>query len=276
MDTLQAVIMGAVQGLSEFLPISSSAHLVFSSSLYKIFTGAEIDFASNQEVFFDIMTHLATLFAVLIFFRKDIKEICMAFINAVMTRDFNNGEAKLVPYIFVGTIFTCFLALLFKDIAHSLVSDPKIVSVLLVVTGFVLFTSEKLPQNTNEINWKNSIFIGIAQGLAVFPGLSRSGLTIATGVAFGIERVKAARYSFLLSIPIILGASMIYPLVEIDFTQAAQYNWNAIAAGFLTALITGYICVKYFMKFLSKYSLRGFAYYCWIAGLSMFLVFSLQ
>lgn len=280
MQTVQAVIMGAVQGLSEFLPISSSAHLVFSSSLYKLFTGQVLDLSTNQEVFFDIMIHLATLFAVFIYFGKDIKKICVSFINSVKTRNFEAEDSKLVIYIFIGTIFTCILALLFKGTAEELVSDPKIVSLLLILTGFILFISEFLPkwlkENKKDINIKNSILIGIAQGLAVFPGLSRSGLTIATGVACGVERVKAARYSFLLSIPIILGASMIYPLVEIDLKEAATYNWTAIIAGFLTALITGYFCIKYFMRFLSKYSLRGFAYYCWAVGLIMFLLFSLQ
>ena len=114
---------------------------------------------------------------------------------------------------------------------------------------------------------KSSIFIGLAQGLAALPGFSRSGWTIATGLFFGLDRVTSARYSFLLSIPIILGASMVYPLIKIDIAEAVQYNWTAIIVGTIVSGIVGYLCIKYFMKFISKFSLAIFGYYCIIAGI---------
>ena len=122
---------------------------------------------------------------------------------------------------------------------------------------------------------KTSIFIGIAQGLAALPGFSRSGWTIATGLFCGLDRITAARYSFLLSIPIILGASMVYPLIKIDIHEAAQYNWNAIIAGTLISGVVGYICIKYFMKFISRFSLAIFGYYCITAGIFTTIFFTI-
>ena len=115
--------------------------------------------------------------------------------------------------------------------------------------------------------------MAIAQGLAALPGFSRSGLTIATGLLSGMDRTSAARYSFLLSIPIILGASMLYPLVKLDLHEVMNYNWSAIIVGTFVSAIVGYLCIKYFMKFLSKFSLAIFGYYCLIMGIFAFIFF---
>ena len=271
MNFIQAILMGLVQGLSEFLPISSSAHLVFTSNFYKVFKGIEIVQQSNEEVFFDIMVHLGTLVAVLIFFRKDVINILKAMFNAIKTKDWSDKEAKLGLYIMLGTVVTVCLAFPIHEFAEKLVYTPSIVGILLFITGFVLLGSEYMSKHfvakKENIDLKTSIFIGLAQGLAALPGFSRSGWTIATGLFFGLDRVNAARYSFLLSIPIILGASMVYPLVKIDIQEAMQYNWSAIIAGTIVSAITGYLCIKYFMKFISKFSLAIFGYYCIIAGI---------
>lgn len=279
MGFLQAILMGIVQGLSEFLPISSSAHLVFTSNFYKVFKGIEIVQTSNEEVFFDIMVHLGTLIAVLIFFRKDVIKILKAMLVALKTKDWSNDEAKLGLFIALGTILTILIAYPLNEIAEKLVYSPVIVGILLFVTGFTLLYSEykskKIETKKSEVNLKSSIFIGIAQGLAALPGFSRSGWTIATGLFFGLDRVTAARYSFLLSIPIILGASMVYPLVKIDISEAVQYNWTAIIAGTITSGVVGYLCIKYFMKFISKFSLALFGYYCLIMGIVTAIFFSI-
>ena len=260
MNFIQAILMGIVQGLSEFLPISSSAHLVFTSNFYKVFKGIEIVQTSNEEVFFDIMLHLGTLAAVIIFFRKDIMRILNAMWNAFVKKDWSDKEAKLGLYIIAGTVITVILALPINEIAEKLVYTPSIVGVLLFITGFTLLYSEykskKLEEKKSEVDLKTSIFIGLAQGLAALPGFSRSGWTIATGLFFGLDRVTAARYSFLLSIPIILGASMVYPLIKIDVAEAVGYNWSAIITGTLVSAIVGYLCIKYFMKFLQKVKTR--------------------
>lgn len=278
MNLIQAILMGIVQGLSEFLPISSSAHLVFTSNFYKVMKNIPIVQSSNEEVFFDIMVHLGTLIAVLIFFRKDIMNILKAMWHALKTKDWSDKEAKLGLYIIVGTILTIILALPINEVAEKLVFRPDIVGGLLFITGFALLYSEykskKLEAKKDNVDLKTSVFIGLAQGLAALPGFSRSGWTIATGLFMGLDRVTAARYSFLLSIPIILGASMVYPLVKIDIHEALTYNWTAIWAGTIVSGIVGYLCIKYFMKFISKFSLAIFGYYCILAGLGAVAFFS--
>ncbi len=277
MNFIQAVLMGIVQGLSEFLPISSSAHLVFTSNFYKVFKGIEIVQHSNEEIFFDIMLHFGTLIAVLIFFRKEIAEILKALWQGVKSKDFSDKNAKLGLYIILGTIITVAVALPMEKVAEKLVYSPAIVGILLVITGFVLFYSEyrskKTPVKT-QVDLKTSIFVAIAQGIAALPGFSRSGWTIATGLFNGLDRLSAARYSFLLSIPIILGASMVYPFIKIDLHEALTYNWSAIAAGTLVSGLVGYACIKYFLKFVSKFSLAIFGYYCVIAGILTAIFFT--
>lgn len=279
MNFIQAILMGIVQGLSEFLPISSSAHLVFTSNFYKVIKNIPIVQSSNEEVFFDIMVHLGTLIAVLIFFRKDIMNILKAMWHALKNKDWSDKEAKLGLYICVGTIITIVLALPINEIAEKLVYKPAIVGGLLFITGFTLLYSEykskKLEKKTDNVDLKTSILIGLAQGLAALPGFSRSGWTIATGLFCGLDRITSARYSFLLSIPIILGASMVYPLVKIDVAEAVGYNWSAIIAGTVVSGITGYLCIKYFMRFISKFSLAIFGYYCIIAGIVTAVFFSI-
>lgn len=278
MGFIQAILMGIVQGLSEFLPISSSAHLVFTSNFYKVFKGIEIIQESNEEIFFDIMLHFGTLIAVLIFFRKEIMEILKALYTSIKTHDFSDKNSKLGLYILLGTIITVMVALPMEKVAEKLVYSPAIVGILLVFTGFVLFYSEyrsKKVATKHEVDLKSSIFIALAQGLAALPGFSRSGWTIATGLFNGLDRLTAARYSFLVSIPIILGASMVYPFIKIDLHEAVTYNWSAIIIGTIVSAIVGYLCIKYFLKFVARFSLAIFGYYCIIAGIFTTVFFTI-
>ena len=270
--------MGIVQGLSEFLPISSSAHLVFTSNFYKVFKGIEVVHESNQEIFTDIMLHLGTLIAVLIFFRKEIFEIIKALYFGLKNKDYSARDFKLGVYIILGTIITVVIAYPLNEIAGGLVFKPEIVGILLVLTGFLLLFSEawaKRHKNKTDISLKNSILVAVSQGLAALPGFSRSGLTIATGLLSGMDRSVAARYSFLLSIPIILGSSMVYPLVKLDFHEVAAFNWTAIIAGTIVSGLVGYVCIKYFLKFVAKFSLAIFGYYCIIAGIFTAIFFTI-
>ncbi len=278
MDLIQSILMGIVQGLSEFLPISSSAHLVFTSNFYKVFKGIEIVQESNQEVFLDIMLHLGTLIAVLIFFRKDIMNIIKALYYGLKNKDYSAKDFKIGTYIILGTVITVLIAFPLNEVAEFLVFKPAIVGGLLIFTGCLLLFSEWYGKRVNEkkeITLKSSILIAIAQGLAALPGFSRSGLTIATGLLSGHERKTAAEYSFLLSIPIILGASMVYPLIKIDFAEVVTYNWAAIIAGTIVSGIVGYLCIKYFLKFVSRFSLGIFGYYCLIMGIVTAVFFSI-
>ncbi len=274
MDTIQAVIMGFVQGLSEFLPVSSSAHIVFASAIYKLVIGQSLSAGvESEEIFFDILIHLSTLLAILIFFRSEILGILKGFFGGLFNKEKRNEDFKIGLFIIIATFFTGVIGFLIKDAAHTLVETPVIVSLLLIVTGCVLFFSEKFKKGNKEIDLKTAILIGIAQGFAVFPGLSRSGLTISAAIFNGIDRVKAAKFSFLLSAPIILLASTVYPLMETDFKEAASFNMKAMILGAFTAFVVGYFCIKYFMRFLSKSTLKGFAYYCFITGMAMTILF---
>lgn len=279
MNLIQAILMGIVQGLSEFLPISSSAHLVFTSNFYKVFKGIEIAEQSSQEVFFDIMLHLGTLIAVLIFFRKDIWVILQAMWNALKTRNFSDLNARVGFFILLGTFVTVLIAYPLHEVAEALIYLPFVVGILLIITGGVLFLSEylskKAPQKS-EVDLKTAILMSIAQGLAALPGFSRSGLTIATGLFCGLDRTCAARFSFLLSIPIILGASMVYPIIKLDLSELLTYNWVEIIVGTLVSGLVGYLCIKYFLKFVSNFSLNIFGIYCVITGIFTSVFFYLN
>lgn len=267
MQTLQAVIMGAFQGLTEFLPVSSSGHIVLSSALYKMITGASVDVVTSEEIFFDILIHLSTLFAVIIYFFHDIENILKNFSSAIIKKDFKSYDFQFVIFILAATFITCVMGLFIKDVAHKLTENPFIVSIFIIITGSILFLSEKFKAKEGKTDLKKALIIGFFQGLAIFPGISRSGMTISSAVFQGIKRVDAARFSFILSIPIILIASLIYPLMTFDIKDIKEFNYPAIFSGMVVSFITGYICIKCFMKFLEKNTLRGFAYYCFTVGI---------
>lgn len=273
MQTLQAVIMGAFQGLTEFLPVSSSGHIVLSSAIYKLITGISIDTVTSEEIFFDILIHLSTLFAVIIYFFKDIKNLLSGFICAVKEKNYSSKDFKFCVYILIATLITCIMGFFIKDIAHKLTENPFIVSIFLIITGGILFLSEKFKSKEGEMNLKTSLIVGFFQGLAIFPGISRSGMTISSAVFKGIKRQEAAKFSFILSIPIILIASLIYPLMTFDIKDIKDFNYFAIISGMIVSFVIGYICIKYFMKFLEKNTLKGFAYYCFIVGIICAILF---
>ena len=272
MHTLQAAITGAIQGLSEFLPISSSAHIIFSNKIYEIFAGVQA-INLQEEIFFSIIVHLATLLAVVIYFFKDLKQVTRDFFVSIKNKEYSNENFKLVNYILLATFITGVIGLLLKNQVEKLVSSPVVICVLLFITGIILLSSEKFYKGNKQINLKYAILIGLAQAMAIFPGFSRSGLTISTALFCGMDRVKAARFSFLMSIPIIFLASFIYPLIELDFSTIATFNHKAIAVGFVASFIVGYLCIKYFMKLLGQLSLRIFGYYCLVAAIVMFSLF---
>lgn len=281
MDIYQAIIQGLIQGLAEFLPVSSSGHLILVSSIYKNIVGKELASGGHQEIFFDIMLHLGTLIAVLIYFRTDIKNLLTSFIISVKNKSINsNEESKFFLNVLAGTLATIAVFYPFKDIAETLVQKPAYVGIALIIAGTVLFSTEfisnKFNQKINLVGWKRAVAIGIAQALAgIFHGLSRSGLTISTGLATGLSRTTAARFSFLLSIPIILLAVVSESLSFIKTGEIANFNWSAIITGTLIAMVVGYFCIKYFIKFLSNNKLNVFAIYCWTVGLASILYFGI-
>ena len=225
------------------------------------------------------MLHVGTLIAVLIFFRKEIMQIIKALYFGIKNKDYSSNDFKMGVYILLGTLLTILVAYPLNEVAEGLVFNPAIVGLLLIFTGIILLISEHLAKRITEkkeVNLKNSILMGLAQGLAALPGFSRSGLTIATGLFSGMDRATAARYSFLLSIPIIVIASIFYPLIKLDVAEVVTYNWLAIIVGTVVSGVVGYLCIKYFLKFVSKFSLAVFGYYCLLIGLFTFIFFIIR
>jgi undecaprenyl-diphosphatase len=278
MDMIHAIINAVVQGLTEFLPVSSSGHLVLASSLYKTITGKPMTGDPTQEVFLDIMLHLGTLVAVLIYFKDDLKNIFSSFFNALNTKTLKtNEDAKIVLYIAAATLATIVTVLPFKDIFEADMQRPAIVGIQIMITGVIIYATEFLSarviNKTSSIGWWKSIIIGIAQGIAVSPGISRSGSTIAAGLAMGMDRISCARFSFLMSIPAIMMGVAAKSIEVIKLGTYSGFNWSAIIVGTIISGIVGYYCVKYFIIFISKHRLDAFGAYCLIMGFAMFLYF---
>lgn len=264
---LTGIIIGTVQGLTEFLPVSSSAHLVFMHEL----TG----FAPNLA--FDTVLHIGSLVAVIGYFWKDVVQLLKSFISSLMDiprRQFKkeikeDQFKKLTWFIIIGTIPAALAGVFLEDFFESLFSNITAVAFFLLITGFLLWGSERISKRTlkksslKEMNIKNSLLIGTAQAFAIMPGISRSGATISTGLFLGLERDLAARYSFLLSIPAILGAA----LVQVkEISTGLDINTSAFIAGFIAAAISGYLAIKLMLKLVKERNLLFFAYYCWIVG----------
>lgn len=265
LDIISAIILGAVQGLSEFLPISSSGHLALIPNLLGVETGLA----------FDTVLHIGTLVAIFSFFWQDIINLIKGFLLSLidMTEGFDvfKRELKIVPekrfawLIIVGSIPTAIIGLLLKDAIENIFRGTIFVGFFLIITGLILYYSERHSSGNitaKDMSFKQSIIVGICQGLAVLPGISRSGSTIASGLCLGLEREYAARYSFLLSVPAVIGAG----LIQIKDIATIDISFGVILAGFISSVVFGYLAIKLLMKMIKGWSLDIFAYYCWIVG----------
>ena len=258
MSIVDALIMGLVQGLTEFLPISSSGHLVIA----KHFLGG----VKESGILFEVLLHLGTLLAVLLYFRRDIYRLLLSILPTERLAGQERAEGrKMVLAIIAGTVPTVIIALIFKDTFERLFESVQIVSAMLLVTGVLLFLSDRVKVTKREsINLKDAVIIGIVQGLAIIPGISRSGSTIATGLFMGIKAERAATYSFLLSIPAICGAVVLHSkgLTSLNGGDAVPYMTGVAAAA-----ISGFFSIKVLMKIVAGRKLKLFAFYCWTVGL---------
>jgi undecaprenyl-diphosphatase len=251
MNITQAVISGAVQGLTEFLPVSSSGHLVL---LHKIFGLREPQLA------FDITLHMATMASVLVFFAKDIA--------AIIKKD-----RKTARLILLACVPTFAIGFLFKDSAEKMFNSSVTVGYMLMITGVWLVFAHSMSvrrKNPREISTIDSFLIGIAQGIAVIPGISRSGATIGAGLALGVDGRKAVRFSFLLSVPAILGASAV-KFVSIKEGFAAS-GAPSFASGAAAAFLTGIAAIYLLLKAVETEKLWAFGAYCMLAGAAAILI----
>jgi len=269
MTLFQSIILGIVQGASEFLPISSSGHLVLTPLLF----GWEIP---PQEAFiFDVLVQVATLAAVIIYFWQDLISILRSFLLGIKTRQPFKEQQSLMGWLLIlATIPAGVLAVLFKDTFEKAFSDPKSAAIFLLCTSVFLVVGELFGNRSRDLkstSWLDAIIIGIFQVFALFPGVSRSGSTISGGLIRGFNRESAARFSFLMAVPVMSAAGL---LALFDLFQSPDLlsSLPIYFAGFLTAAIVGYLAIRWFISYLSKQSLYLFAAYCAIVG-SVFLVF---
>ncbi|MFH1147439.1 MAG: undecaprenyl-diphosphatase UppP [Pseudomonadota bacterium] len=268
MNTFYAVFLGIVQGLTEFLPISSSGHL----ALFEHFVGLK-----EAGLGFDIMLHLGTFLAIVIYFRKDWWEMAAALLprNDPQTRH----SRRLLIYLALATLPGGFFGWLLEERAETTFRGPALIAANLAVAGLILILAEVFARKSREfedISLKDALLIGFAQALAVVPGVSRSGITIAMGLFLGINRQAAARFSFLLSAPIIFGAGLNH-LVHLYRHGSAGENpaFQFYLIGLLSAGISGYLVIKYLLAFLRRHGLYAFAYYRFlVAGVVFLMVYS--
>jgi undecaprenyl-diphosphatase len=269
MDIIQAIILGIIQGLTEFLPVSSSAHLVFATDLLNL----------PQNVAFDTILHLGTLVAVVGYFWKDVLSIISSFFSSVsdiFRGRFKEGLEekpfkKLSWLIIIGTIPAGLAGILLQKQFEALFNDVIYVGFFLIITGLLLWAAERVKPGTKDvkdITFKNALVIGLFQAIAIAPGISRSGATISAGLFSGLNRELAARFSFLLSIPAILGAA----LVQVKDINGLDTSTITLIAGFLSAMIFGYLAIKLLLKIIKERTLMIFAYYCWIVGAVVIII----
>lgn len=266
-----AILLGLIQGLTEFLPVSSSGHLVIVQSLI---TGFQ-----QPGVVFDVMLHLGTLLAVLVFLRKEILHIIMSILPVGWRRHFKQDcddtqvltGRKMALYIVTGTIFTGIIGLSFEEKIHHLFTSATTVSFMLLITGALLFISDRFQGKRVEqdMNILDSVVIGFVQGISLIPGISRSGSTIAFGIFRGLDGQTAARFSFLLSIPAILGA-VVFESKYMGMIPPGDIA--AYLAGMIAAAITGFLTLRVLLFIIRKHRLRIFAWYCWTIGISTLII----
>lgn len=271
MDLIEAIVLGILQGATEFLPVSSSGHLV----LVPWYLGWD-----DPPLTFDVVVHLGTLVAVLVYFWRDWLTLIRAGWTALKTRSIHHNpdqelDARLLALLLVGTVPAA-LAGLFLESKFDRLSEPPVVAALLLVTAGLLAFSERhltADRSLGDLTLRDALTIGLAQAFAILPGISRSGSTIAAGIARGLPRASAARYSFLLGTPIILGAGA-KQMLDLLLSNEPLGDGMALAlvAGFLSAALVGYACVWFLMRLLQRTRLYGFAIYCAVFGTLSLLV----
>lgn len=266
MNIFESLILGLVQGLGEFLPISSSAHLVLVPWLLKF---------PDPGLAFDVALHIGTALALVVYFRKELYELLIAFFQSITKPDFkNNFQQRLAWMIIAASVPGAVLGLLFEDVIETSLRNPLIIGILLIVMAGVLVLAEVLGRKTNEfekLTFIQALLIGLAQSLALIPGVSRSGITIATGLFCGLQRDSSAKFSFLLATPIVLGAG----LLKIKYIIGQGFGSDPLIfwVGFLTSAISGFLAIKFLLSFLKKYSLYFFVWYRVILGIIVVLVY---
>lgn len=262
MTLFEIIILAIIQGLTEFLPISSSAHLILPS---------EVLGWNNQGMAFDVAVHVGSLLAVMIYFRQDIGRLIVAWLSKGLSSN-QSPDSKLAWWVILATIPAVMFGFLFKDYLEVYGRSALVIASTTIIFGLLLWYADKkasLAKNITQITWKNALFIGIAQAIAIIPGTSRSGITMTAGLMLGLDRDSAARFSFLLSIPVILGAGL---LATYDLVQTPNaVDWNALLFGAAFSFVSAYACIYLFLAWISKIGMTPFVIYRLILGVALLL-----
>jgi len=265
MDIIQAISLAILQGLTEFLPVSSSAHLI----LLPVLVGWE-----DQGLAFDVAVHVGTLTAVVAFYRKDLAQIIMAWSRSVVGKGMTD-DAKLAWYVVLGTIPVGLVGITLPDVVETIFRSPLIIAGATIVFAFLLWFAERqAKEERTTITLLDAVVIGLFQAVALIPGTSRSGITITAGLMTGLRREHAARFSFLLSIPVIALAGMVKGL-EL-YKSAIPVQWDMIAIGVCLSAVMAYLSIGWFLKLLDKIGMMPFVFYRLILGVFLFTVFFSQ
>ena len=249
----ESLFLGLIQGLTEWLPISSSGHLVMVQQLFNI----------QASISFDIFLHAGTLLAVLVFFRKDILDI----LKSIIRLDFHSPNGKMALFILIATIPIAIAGFFLYNLIVPLFTSLTFTSIALIITGIILY-STRLKPKPSELDSKSALIIGVAQSVSILPGISRSGTTISAALLAGIDRKKAFAFSFLLAIPAIMGANA-FELYKAGFQPQVSME---MAAGAAVAAIVGYLSLKLLKRMVVSDKLHLFAYYCWAVGIAVLLL----
>ena len=263
MDLIQIVVLALVQGLTEFLPISSSAHLI----LVPIISDWQ-----DQGLAFDVAVHAGTLIAVVTYFRKEISKMFVEWLGSLKGK--HTEDSKLAWAVLVGTIPVGLAGLLFKDFISGNLRTPLVIATTTIVFGLLLWLADKTGQRSrdeHQLSWKDILLIGVAQAIALIPGTSRSGITITAALLLGLSRQAAARFSFLLSIPVIVLAGGVETL---DYLKvASSSDARDLLMGAMISAISAYACIHYFLKLLERIGMMPFVIYRLVLGLALFAVY---
>ena len=259
MDIIKAIILGIVQGLTEFLPISSSGHLVI---------GAEILNLHYKGVAFEVFLHCGTLFAVIFVFRRDLLSMLRSLFVTASVRKTDPALTQSFLWninIIIATLPAVVVGLFLKDSIDRIFDTIVITFAMLTITGITMVLTRFIHEKGAHINWMGALLIGVAQALAILPGLSRSGSTIFAGMLLGVNRETAARFSFIMSIPAILGAVVLH-VGELIATPPPAEDLLAIFTGTIASVISGYFAIVLLMRIVRKGSLEWFGYYCLVVA----------
>lgn len=252
-DILIAFFLGVVQGLTEFLPVSSSGHLVLLQGL--------IGDKWLGDILFNVSVHFGTIVAVVVFFHKEILSLA----RGILPGSYSKGQAYIISCILITTLITGIIGILFKDSFEALFSKPYITAGMLFITGILTFATDRIEnvkKTYGQMDIRDAVVIGVFQSLAITPGISRSGATIFAGVMCGMERTWAASYSFIASIPAVLGACIL------EWGNSPQSLSATHVVGALTAFIVGLVSLKFLVWTLKKHNFFYFSIYCWLLGSS--------